>query len=156
MSDILGDGERLLDKLNRQDCERARTKITSAPLTLTDHDFVLLHNYGGEGEAAKAYEARRLAQLAIVREHQPAPLATKGDAKPAAPPATSAEWLQRWGKKPVTYKQLSRELDDLIDVLKSHKAKLDTLTQENTELRGRVLELEASEAAARTVEHVDR
>ena len=92
--DVLADGERLLETLHRKDCERARARITSAPLTLTDHDFVVLTNYGGEGEAARAYKARQQAQLAIVHKHTPA-VETKG-VEPAAP-ADMEAFLKKYG-----------------------------------------------------------
>jgi hypothetical protein len=136
----------------------ARAKMASAPLTLTDHDFVVLHNYGDEGEDARAYEARRQAQLAIVAQHTQ-PMETKSakalDHKDAL--------LRKHGHKPVTWKHLTTVMDTrddaLVTFLKDMNAKnvgrnqrLDALEQRCEALSMRVLELEARDAA-RTVTH---
>jgi hypothetical protein len=52
----------------------------------------------------------------------------------------------------MTLKAVAGMIDVLMDVLKSHKAKIDTLTQQNKTLSDRVLELEAARA---TVSHAD-
>jgi len=82
----------------------------------------------------------------------PAPLETKAINKTRpAPPETLDEFIQRYGDKTVTYKALSDTQDVLITVLKQHKEKIDALTQANTALSDRVLELEARAA----VTHAD-
>ena len=149
--DILSHGQRLLDQLNRKDCERARMKITTAPLTLTDHDFVTLHNYGGEGEARAAWQAKQAAYMATAQP-TPAPAALKTK---AAAPETMEEWLQRHGTKSVTGAMLVATANEFIEVLKAQKQRVDTLEQANKDLQSRVLELEAI-IASRTVEHADR
>lgn len=172
--DILGDGARLLDTLNRAEFERARAKITTAPLTLTDHDFVVLHNHGDEGAAAKAYEARRAAQLALVTKSAETEKSAAADfsSAPAAVPSQKGSavsfssdeltWEQqvaKHGHKTMTFAAVAGMIDVVFDVLKNQKAKidtlkaaLDTLQQQNKALSDRVLELEAQRAA---VTHAD-
>ena len=140
MSDDILHGEQLLHELYRKDAERARRKVTEKPLELTDHDFVALHNAGTEGEAGKAWEARRAAQLAPVREHEAAPLKTKSA---ASAPTRRPAW---------TAKEMSTMADLIVDTIKAALAKPQA---EIEALKSRVLELEAQAAARRTVEHVD-
>jgi hypothetical protein len=145
--DVLLHGEQLLHALHQKDCERARANMASAPLTLTDHDFVVLHNYGDEGEDARAYEARRQAQLAIVAQHTQ-PMETKREAL-----------LRKHGHKPVTWKQLTTVMDKdaetLVTFLKDMNQKNIERNQRLDALENRVLELEAALAARDEARHVD-
>jgi hypothetical protein len=144
--DVLGDGARLLDAMNRAEFERAKAKIGTAPIDLTDRDFQLLKAYGGDQLEGEAWEAQRLAVRALLPP-APAPTSTKSVKAPKAPPETIAEFVERYGHKTVTYKALAGQWDVFTDVLKHHKEKIDTLTEQNKTLSDRVLELEAQRAA---------
>ena len=60
------------------------------------------------------------------------------------------------GTKPVTYHFVFHELMHLLKAMKTDsETRVQTLEQRNADLEARVLELEASHAAARTEQHVD-
>jgi hypothetical protein len=180
--DILSDGARLLDSLTptgatsadviRYDpavYERAYTRLKRAPLDLDAADFAQLEIISPD-LVTRAWKARRLAQLAVVRQcggshdstPQSAPLETK------AAPAEALTWdehVAKHGNLPLRLKDLAVVVDELFAVLKTHKAKIsDGLMQSkgrfeslaarlaalelaNEELQARVLELEAQRAA---------
>jgi hypothetical protein len=87
---------------------RAQQRVNSAPLEMTEHDFDQLALVSGVLEA-DARAALREAQLAIVRANQAPPIATKS--APPAAPDTIETWLQRHGKKSVTWSGLMGLLD---------------------------------------------
>jgi hypothetical protein len=164
MDDILGDGARLLDAMTRSEYERASAKITAAPLELTDHDFVTLTNFGSKGEASRAWEARRLAQLALVRasggSYASTTPAAPLDTKTAADPQTDGDrawdaFVKSHGAKPVIWPAFGDAVNQIFDCLKSHKrhaAKMAadvTSRFENVEARMSALELAHEHLAAR-------
>jgi hypothetical protein len=128
-------------KFNRSAYELAQARMKSCALELTEEDVYHLSTVSSRLEE-EARELRRQAQLAVVRPAPaPAALATKAEA-----PDTIDEFLQRHGKKTVTYVGLSKVLGEITDGLgKAIKA-----------LQSRVLELEAQQAAAHPVEPVHR
>lgn len=123
-------------------CELAK----SAPLDLNAWHFEQLAIISPVAEM-RAREAQRLAQLAIVQsvtQKSTPPLRTKSTPAVKAPD-TYEEFIQRYGKKHVTYKALHEATDVLIEALKALKT-------ENKALAARLLELEAQVA----VQHAHR
>ena len=123
--------------------ERAHARMRLAPLELTAADFEQLGTLDPALET-KGREALRVAQLALVHEHTPPVLQTKGANTDRS-------------RRSVTRKQLEKFADHfgdaLIDVL---KRTVDPLKEQITKLKARVLELEASAAARDEVSHADR
>ena len=160
--DVLGDGARLLDAMNRAEFERAKAKITTAPLDLAARDFELLETYGGEPLLTKAYEARRLAQLEVVRQcggshsnTSPNRVRPAQQAKGIETPDDTLTWKEyvaKHGHKKITLavtdaliNVYQKQLDEMNERNKERNARLDAL-------ENRVLELEASIAAVSHVE----
>jgi hypothetical protein len=84
--------------------------VKAAPLSLTEFHFDQLAIVSPRLET-DAREAVRQAQLAIVRANQtPAPV-TKS-AEPVKAPETLEEFVQRYGKKPVTWAALMKVLNE--------------------------------------------
>jgi hypothetical protein len=129
--------------------ELAHARLRLAPIELSETDLEQLATVDPALET-KGREAKREAQLAIVRQHTAPPLQTKSIK--AAPPETLDEFVGRYGTKTVTWAGLTKVLSETDAVLV--KA-ITALKQRCETLEARVLELEAS-AAARTVEHADR
>ena len=126
--------------------ERARARMSGAPIDLTTDDFVQLALVSAQLER-DGRAALRAAQLEIVRKNQAgAPLVTKSE--PAPPPQTTQEFLERYGHKRVTYKALSGVTDVLMDCLKRAKVRADAQD-------AWILELEAT-VAARDVRVVEQ
>jgi hypothetical protein len=150
--DILGDGARLLDAMNRSELVRARTKAATAPLTLTDGDFVTLHNHGAEGEAAGAWQARQAAQPAIVHQHQPAPLVTKNAETARAKSLTTKLSPDQFADVVVESIKGALESPKVKGRFETLERRVSALELANEELKARVLELEAHRAAVGHVE----
>jgi hypothetical protein len=130
--------------------ERAHVRMKTAPLELTEADFDQL-GIVSPGLQTEAYEARRLAQLALVPPVPDPPLVTKAaDLGPA--PDDVAEFLKTHGSEAVTWTGLDEVVNILIEMSKGLKGRIDTLEQTNTALQSRVLELEAQAAARSAVE----
>jgi hypothetical protein len=85
--------------MNRSEFERVQARLKGAPLTLTDDDISALRTHGGPAVAATAYEARRLAALAVLEA--PAQTTTiQKSADTTAPPRSSsksAKWIDELG-----------------------------------------------------------
>src|SRR5687767_5022714 len=113
----------------------AMERMKSAPLTSNNDDFAQL----GAVSPTLMEPANQLRQMAAVPHERTPRLETKSDEAPA----TIAAFLERHGKKSVTYKALHESLDMLLDVLKQHKEKIETFRQRNDMLDARVRELEA-------------
>ena len=109
--------------------ERAYTRLKRAPLELDAADFAQLEIINPDF-VTQAWEGRRRAQLAIVRQHQVAPLETKAAPAAAHEQLTWDEHIAKHGHRPLRLKDLGVVVDELFAVLKTHKAKIsDGLTQ---------------------------
>jgi hypothetical protein len=155
--DILADGARLLDTMERSEFARAQARIATAPLDLTARDLRLLKTYGGAPLETQAYEARRLAQLEIVRScggHQDPSLQTK--AAPAAlPPDDSLTWTEyvaKHGHKTMTFACAAGMVDVLMERMAAMNEKNVERNKRLDALENRVLELEAQRSAVGHVE----
>ena len=164
MDDILGDGARLLDSMTptgaksadviRYDpaaYERAYTRLKRAPLELDAADFAQLEIIDPDF-VTQAWEARRLAQLEIVRQcggsygstAQSAPLEVKAAPAPAREELSWDEHVAKHGNRPMKVKDGAVIRRCAVRVLKTHKTKInDGLMQS----KGRFETLEARLAA---------
>jgi hypothetical protein len=138
-------------------CERALERLRTAPIDLDEADLDQLEIVG---LARDGREARRQAQLAIVQatadkmsDHTDR-LQTKGAA--LAAPENDEEFLQRCGKKTVTYKALFEAIDLVLEILKPLKIRIETLEQTNKDLQTRILELEATAESSRAGTYAER
>jgi hypothetical protein len=140
-------------RFDRAAFEIAHQRVKSAPLELDGADFVQLGIVSTQLEA-DAREAQKQAQLAIVAQREPAPVQTK--AAPAVKaPETLEEFVERYGKKPVTWRGLMKVIkvsdDVFVDAIKELRGRADTFEQANKDLSARILEIEAQRAATSKV-----
>jgi hypothetical protein len=114
-------------RFDKAACDIALVRMKSSPIDLTEQDFDQLAIVSSR-LADDAYEARRLAQLAIVEQHKAQTSTPIGDL-PMEELAT------------VVVDTIKRAIEPL-------QHDIQALRDEHADLKGRVLELEASRAAA--------
>jgi hypothetical protein len=119
------------------DWRRVGEKSQRAPATLTDDDIVILGYFDGEQSAATA-RARRAKALAPPVPVTP-PVATRVSATSVAKaaPTSFEEFLQRYGSKTVTYRDLTEISDEILSIAKAQKERADKLETRIKDLESR-------------------
>ena len=131
------------------DCNVAYLKSINTPEILDERDLTLIgfvHGEKGVSEARQrqmaSFAANAEAQAQLTKAAPSAPVVTKS-VNPE-PPKTLAEFVERFGTKPVTWAGLMKTLEgtDAIFI-----KEIKTLRQANKDLEARILELEAQAAS---------